>query len=120
MPGHRFHQPDHRDSRRFLIIAHANLGTIIVNKCLMKPPFGRGATTGSRLWPGATDVGSQPNIRSWVLSDRHSFIRRRTRREQPTSNIAPGWRWARRNLLVNRVFRVLLRRQIIWAHDRWW
>jgi hypothetical protein len=65
MLGHRFHQPDHGGRvGPFPNHRSCDLGITIVNKRLTTPLFGRGATTGCRLWPGATDVGPQPNVRS--------------------------------------------------------
>jgi hypothetical protein len=107
MPGHRFHQPDHRGCvGLFPNHRSRDLGIIIVNKHLTRPRFVREATTGCRPWPGVADVGPGPNVRSRAYGDRRSFTRRRAWRKQPTSNIAPAWRLARRNLLVNRCFRV--------------
>jgi hypothetical protein len=93
------------------------LGIIIVNESLTTPRFGRGLQQDVAY---DLERPPQPNARSRAYSDRRSFIWRRVRRKQPTSNLAPVWCWARRNLLVNRFFRVLLRRQVIWAQNRRW
>ena len=64
MLGHRFPNPiigvvgpfpDHRS---------CNFGTIIFNKYLTTTGFGRELRQDRRLWPGATNVAPQPNVRS--------------------------------------------------------